>query len=280
MKHCCFPLALLALSCAPGALSPPRQSAPAPRGEVAALGRYDGAVDAGSLWVDRTGALYLVDRARWRVLSYRYDGDSCALRFELALGSPGMSLVPGYDGGCCLSDGNGRRLLCYSTQGILTGTVAVGGSAVDAVAISAAGDIFVLDAALRTVVVYDRRGAQLRRFPVAGDGGAIPAALAVSRSGGLVAVAAAGPGGITVYGAFGRRLAEHPGAARVLAFDSFDRVWSLDDEGRLSVRAALLPGRGPRWPDGTARFAPGSAIAVSIADDVTIAGGGSFQRCR
>lgn len=280
MKFSLIPLALASLSCTPVVSTPPRPPAPPPRGEVSTVGRYDPAIDAGSLWVDRTGTVYITDRSRWRALSYRCAGDSCSLRFELPLDVPGMFLVPGYDGGCCLADGVGRRLLFYSSQGEPTGAMAVAGSAVDAAAIDAAGQAFVLDAALRTVMVYDHRGALLRRFQVAGGGRDNPVALAVSRSGALVAVTDAGSGGTAVYSGYGRRLVVHPGAARQLAFDAFDRIWSIDGAGRLSVRRALHPERGSQWPDSTTRFAPGAVIAVTLNDDALAAGGGSIQRCR
>ncbi|MCU0606372.1 MAG: hypothetical protein MUF78_02855 [Candidatus Edwardsbacteria bacterium] len=280
MKHRWFPLALATLSCAPAALTPPRPPAAPPRGEVSTVGRYDRAIAAGSLWVDRTGAVYVTDRSRWRVLSYGCTGDSCVLRFELPLDAPGMFLVPGHDGGCCLADGIGRRLLFYSSQGEPTGALAVAGSAVDAAAIDAAGEVFVLDETLRTVVVYDRRGDLLRRFPLTGGGRDNPTALAVSRSGGLVAVTGEGSGGTVIYSGYGRRLAVHPGAARQLAFDASDRIWSIDKSGRISIRQALHPERGSQWPDSSVRFAAGAVMAVAATDEAWVAGGGAIQRCR
>jgi hypothetical protein len=257
--------------------------APAPAGMTVAIGRYGDGIDASSLWVDRTGAIYLTDRARWRVLSYRRDGDSCVLRYELNLRDPGLFLVPGHDDGFCLADNSGRRLLFYSSQGSPTGEIAIEGHTISAAAISGAGDVFVLDIPQRTIMVYGPAGALIGQYPLppgTAPFSGLPGTLAVSRSGTMIALADGETGTVTLYTAFGRRFGQYRTRAVSLAFDSYDRLWSLDGDGRIGLHYGFRPERGTTWSDSVRMLGTGNLIAVGAGDAVVTAANGLFYMCR
>lgn len=281
MKQLILSLSLLGCACAPAVLSLSRSgAAPAPAGSVRVIGRYGPEISAGSVWIDRAGAIYLTDRSRWRVLSYQPDGDSCLVRFEQGLDNPGMFLVPGYDEGFCLADNLGRRIVFYSSQGRLMGTIAVAAGTISAAALSAAGDVFVADDPQRMITVYDSRGALLRRFSVPGAARGSIGVMAVTRAGDVFALADAADGMVTLYSAFGRRLGRHRIRPVAMAFDSYDRLWSLDGEGCISVHRGPRPDGESVWPDSAPILGSSAVLAVGNGDVVVVAARSFFHMCK
>ncbi len=277
-------LPLAALACAPPMISLSRGgAAPSPDGVIAVLCRFPENLSPASVWVDRTGAVYLTDPSRWRLLSFQPDGDSCLQRFELSLGNPDAFLVPGYDEGFCLADAREQSVRFYSSQGKPRGMVMVAGRTTSAAAVTAAGDLFVLDEPRREISVFDPRGRAVRQFSVAigpaAAAGQRPA-MAVTRAGDLVALTDPADGTIALHSGWGRALARFRARPAAMAFDSYSRLWTVDAEGRMDVFDCHHPGRGSTWPDGAAGTGRGSLIAIGSGDQVTVAARGNLFRCR
>ncbi len=242
---------------------------------------------AGSIWLDRYANIYCTDRAKQRMVSYRYPsepaGESVAFRFEQPLDDPGSFLVPGYNDGYCLADNIGHRLVFYSYQGRQTGALSIAGRVATAAAIDAAGDIYVLDGGNRSVQVYDQRGAPIRLFMLAREQAAPefrPAGMAVAQSAQQVVVADPAAGIVQCYNALGRYGGSFPLRASSLAFDRSDRLWSVDSGGRISVQVWRRTGWQILWQGQQELPGSASAIAAGPGDAVVIAAGNKLISCR
>ncbi|MDI6738830.1 MAG: hypothetical protein QME74_00515 [Candidatus Edwardsbacteria bacterium] len=284
MKRIALAFPLLLCSCAASLQNAAGAGGTPPlAGIVAPIGRYDRQASVGSVWIDRYRNIYLTDRNRWRVLSYQWNGDSCVFRYEVSLRDPGSFLVPGYDQGFCLADNLNQRLVYCSFQGAETGRMSLAGRTASAAAISLVGDVFVLDGPQRTLAVYDSRGSLLRQFALAGGPEAAdyrPAIMAVTRAGDMIAVADPDLGLIRLYTAFGRRLGGFRRKSASLAFDSFNRLWSLDKDGRIGVFAHRGRSGESLWPDTARAIGEAGAIAAGAGGAAIIAGDGNVFLCK
>ena len=282
----CFPLLLCC--CAPVAQRLGTGSAAPPVARIATtLATYSREITVGSIGIDRYGNIYITDRSRQRVVSFKYPAAAPAVaaqvRFEQPLDDPGSFLVTGYQDGYCLADNLGHQLVFYSYQGQRTGSLSIAGHNATAAAIDGSGDSYVLDGADRSVLVYDPRGTLIRRFPLAPEPAAprfAPAVLAVTPGASLVAIGDPTAGVVQYYGTFGAYIGSSPLAATALAFDQYDRLWSLDKSGSITVQSLRGATGQPLRQDHQELLGAAGVITAGFGGGALIAAEGRLVGCR